>query len=446
MKFKYLWVFLMVTFFAFDGVIASHPASSGSVVLNNTQEAFIRSRIDYLDKITPIKLEFNSTINSYINLYLYKKPQSLAVIVGRKERYFPLFEEMLAKYNLPLELKYLPVIESALDPFAVSKSGAVGLWQFLFHTSRMFDIKIDSYVDERRDPVKSTEAACKYLQYLFRMFNDWQLAITAYNCGPGLIEKAIAQSGGQTNYWSLRPYLTNEAKGYYPTFVAAAYVVSFYQEHDIIPLKDQLSFYEIAPVTIRKSIYFKQVSDVLGIDQKILKELNPSYSTGYIPVKSEGVELMIPKKYLKLFYTTEELIYSCDVENKNYLDLKAEIGNKTFAKKIIHTVKKGEFFHTVAMNYGCTIGEIMMWNGMRDKRLFAGQSLVIYQDMNESVALNNRLKRMYPVYTTYTIRKGDTLHEIAKMFPKNSEGIIKYVNNLNDNNVEPGQQIKIINF
>lgn len=436
----------MVAFFAFDGVIASHPASSGSVVLSNNQDAFIRSRIDFMDRSTPIKLEFNPTINGYINLYLYKKPESLAVIVGRKDRYFPLFEETLAKYNLPLELKYLPVIESALDPFAVSKSGAVGLWQFLFHTSRMFDIKIDSYVDERRDPVKATEAACKYLQYLYRMFNDWQLAITAYNCGPGQIEKAIIQSGGKTTYWDLRPYLSNEAKGYYPTFVAAAYVVSFYQEHDIIPLKDQLSFYEVAPVTITKSLYFKQISDVLGVDQKILKELNPSYITGYVPVKTDGVDIYIPKKYVKLFYTTEELIYSCDVVNKNYLDLKAEIGNKTYTKKVIHTVGKGEFFHTIAMNYGCTIDEIMLWNGMRDKRLFAGQTLVVYQDMNDASELNDRLKRMYPVYTTYTIREGDTLQELAKMFPKNSEEIIRYVNNLEDNSLQPGQQIKIINF
>ena len=425
---------------------AEYPASTNSLVFNNSQEAFIRSRIEYLNRHTPIELEYNSTINGFVNHYIYRKPETLATVVGRQERYFPLFEEKLAKYELPLELKYLAVIESALNPLAVSKSGAVGLWQFLYHTSRMFNMEITSYKDERRDPVISTDAACRYLKYLYQMFNDWQLAITAYNCGPGMIEKAIIQSGGKTDYWSIRSYLSKEAQGYYPTFVAATYSMNFYKEHDIIPLKNQLSFYEIASVRLSQSVHFKQVSDVLGVGIDVLKELNPMFLTGYIPVEDKKVDLFMPKRFVRLFYQTEKIIYAYNVEHKTYLDLKAEVDKEIYAKKEIHRVKRGEFFHTIAMKYGCTIDEIMTWNRMKSRNLLAGQPLVVYKQSHNAYALNSRLKVKDPSFTTYIIRDGDTLQEIAERFPLNDEAMIRSVNKLDGEQVIPGQEIRIIQF
>lgn len=425
---------------------AEYPASADGIIFSNSQEAFLRSRIEYLDRHTPIKLEYNSAVNGFINLYLYRKPETLAMVVGRQDRYFPLFEEKLAKHHLPLELKYLAVIESALNPLAVSKSGAVGLWQFLYHTSRMFNMEISSYKDERRDPVISTEAACQYLKYLYQMFNDWQLAITAYNCGPGMIEKAIIQSGGKTDYWSLRRYLSKEAQGYYPTFVAASYCMNFYKEHDIIPLKDQLSFYEIGSVALSESVHFKQVSDVLGVDVEVLKELNPMFLTGYIPVEDKKVELFLPKRFVKFFYQAEKLIYAYNLEHKTYLDLKAEVEKSFNAPKKIHRVKRGEFFHSIAMRYGCTIDEIMTWNGMNTKSLIAGQPLVVYQKQLDSYTMYSRLKVKDPTFATYVIREGDTLKGIADMFPLSNEDMLRSVNNLVDGNITPGQEIKVVNF
>lgn len=446
MNYKVFRIVMLLLIGVIGSLKAEFPATTNSLVFNNSQEAFIRSRIEYLDRQTPIKLEYNSTINGFINHYIYRKPETLATVVGRQERYFPLFEESLSKYELPLELKYLPVIESALNPLAVSRSGAVGLWQFLYHTSRMFKMEISSYKDERRDPVISTDAACQYLKYLYQMFNDWQLAITAYNCGPGMIEKAIIQSGGKTDYWSIRSFLSKEAQGYYPTFVAATYSMNFYKEHDIIPLKDQFSFYEIGAVTLSQSVHFKQIADVIGVEVEVLKELNPMFLTGYIPVEDKKVELFIPKRFVRLFYQTEKIIYAYKVEHKNYLDLKAEVDTKVYAQKKIHHVNRGEFFHTIAMKYGCTIDEIMTWNGMSSRNLLAGQPLVVYEKSHNAYALYSRLKVIDPTFTTYIIKDGDTLQEIAEMFPMNDEAMIRSVNQLDDNNVSPGQAIKVIQF
>ncbi|MFC0876454.1 transglycosylase SLT domain-containing protein [Saccharicrinis sp. FJH2] len=370
---------------------------SGSTEINNPVNAMILleknrdhiypANIEYLDKRTPIKLDYNADVKKYIDFYIIDNPEMLSVIAGRSEYYYPIFDDILAKHNLPLELKNLTVVESALNPFAVSKSGATGLWQFLFHTSRMFHLNIDSYVDERRDPEKSTEAACEFLSYLYRIFNDWQLAITAYNCGPGMIEKAIEKAGGSTNYWEIRQYLSAEARDYYPKFVAACYITSFHDTHGIKSSKFDFKYDEVESVNVKQSIWYKQISKVIGVNESDIRMLNPVYKQDYVPVYDNAVKINLPKHAVKQFIMNEEKIYAYKLEAKDYNDIRAEAGRIEGKYKTIHFVQRGEYFHQIAMNSSCTLYDIMKWNSMADKNLKAGQALVIYRE-NEKVNKN----------------------------------------------------------
>lgn len=351
---------------------------NATALLEKNKDQIYPSNIEYLDKRTPIKLDYNSTVKKYINFYILSNPNTTAKIVGRSDYYFPLFEEILAKHNLPLELKNLAVIESGLNPNAVSKSGAVGLWQFLFHTSKMFDLKIDSYLDERKDPVLSTEAACEFLGYLYTIFNDWQLAITAYNCGPGMIEKAIEEAGGSTNYWEIRKYLSLEAQNYYPKFVAACYATSFYDSHGITAEKFNFGIKDTETVEVKQSIWFKQITKVIDVAESDLRLLNPIFKQDYVPVYDGSVKLVLPKHAVRAFHQNESKIYAAEFEAKNYFDLRAEAGSNNGMVKHVHYVKAGEYFHQIAMKYNCTLYDIMSWNGMNTKYLRAGQALVVY--------------------------------------------------------------------
>jgi len=218
------------------------PAENSSVSVTEYPEWLYETRFKELDSKTPIKLEYNDQVKAYIDVYVVKRREHLSRIIGRSQYFFPLFEEYLSKYNLPLELKYLAIVESALDPRARSSSGAMGLWQFLYQASRMFDLKVDSYMDERCDPLKSTIAACQYLDYLYRNLNDWQLALAAYNGGLGVVKKAIERSGGKKNFWELQPYLPAEVKAYVPAFIAVNYVMKYYRNYDIEPIPYFISF------------------------------------------------------------------------------------------------------------------------------------------------------------------------------------------------------------
>ncbi|MFB6318705.1 transglycosylase SLT domain-containing protein [Saccharicrinis sp. FJH54] len=364
----------------------SSPVNAMALLEKNRDQIY-PANIEYLDKRTPVKLEYSRDVKKYIDFYILDNPEMLSIIAGRSEYYYPIFDDVLARHNLPLELKNLSVVESALNPFAVSRSGATGLWQFLFHTSRMFHLNIDSYVDERRDPVKSTEAACEFLSYLYRIFNDWQLAITAYNCGPGMIEKAIEKADGSTNYWDIRQYLSAEARDYYPKFVAACYITSFHDNHGIKSSKFEYNYDEVETVEVKQSIWYKQISKVIGVNETDLRMLNPVYKQDYIPVYENAVKINLPKRAVKPFILNEDKIYAYQLQAKDYNDLRAEAGGIEGKYKTIHFVQRGEYFHQIAMNSNCTLYDIMKWNNMEDKNLKAGQALVVYKE-NEKLNKN----------------------------------------------------------
>ncbi len=339
-------------------------------------EYLVESRIMKLDFQSPVALNYNSHVQAYIDVYTQKRPEHLANILARSELYFPLFEEYLDKYDLPLELKYLAVIESALDPKAKSSSGAYGLWQFLYQASRMFDLKVDSYIDERADPVKSTDAACRYLQYLHANFNDWLLAIAAYNGGIGAVKEAIVKSGGEMDYWKLRPYLSDQVRGYVPAFVAINYAMKHHRSYDIKPAPRDFSFDDLLTTSLQGGISFKQISERTGISVEVLRNLNPSYKRDYIPVQTEPVRIILPEEKLNIFHQQQSFFRTEDVPPVGQCPA---FGDTTARNKENHIVAPGEFFHQIAMKYQCRIEDLMAWNDFDNKFLYAGQELIVWK-------------------------------------------------------------------
>lgn len=333
------------------------------------------SRMEKIDKNSPIKLEYNAQVRAYIDVYLERRRDHLANIVSRAELYFPIFEECLSKYNLPLELKYLAIIESALDPKAKSKSGAMGLWQFLYHSGLMLNLKVTSYEDERCDPYKSTDAACRYLSYLFQNLGDWQLALAAYNGGLGTVQKAIERSGGKKTFWELAPYLTNEMKAYVPAFIAVNYVMNYYDLHNIVPPKPKFTFADIDTVYVDKSLSFEQLSRATGVSRQDLQQLNPSYIKDFIPYDDTPMLLVLPRSNVARYIRNESRLRP-DVAP----DLTGYFGIRQLEPiKSVHTVVAGEYLHRIAMQYSTTAEKIMEWNNMTTKDIKIGQKLTIMQ-------------------------------------------------------------------
>jgi len=344
---------------------------------NNPQvpEYIYQSRMAQLDRQSPIKLEYNTQVRAYIDVYLERRRDHLANIIARSQLYFPIFEEYLSKYNLPQELKYLAIIESALDPKAKSKSGAMGLWQFLYHAGLMLDLHVSSYEDERCDPLKSTDAACRYLAYLYQNLEDWQLALAAYNGGLGTVQKAIERAGGKKSFWELAPYMTNEMKAYVPAFIAVNYVMNYYDLHNIVPTKPKYTFNDIDTVFVNISLSFEQITRATGVDRQSLQQLNPQYIKDFIPSDDMPMLLILPKTAIQRYIKNENKLKP-DVAP----DLTGYFGIKNLeAITSTYIVQPGDYLHKIAMKYNTTAEEIMKWNNLQTKDIKIGQKLTIFE-------------------------------------------------------------------
>ncbi|MGZ2371043.1 transglycosylase SLT domain-containing protein [Ancylomarina sp. YFZ004] len=341
-------------------------------------------RIGKLNEASPIQLDFNDIVKRYIDVYSVRHRDKTARILGLSEIYFPIFEEYLDKYDLPLELKYIAVIESALNPKARSRSGATGLWQFMYHASRMFDLKISSYVDERMDPVKSTDAACKYLQYLYRIFGDWQLAIAAYNGGPGVVRDAIKASGGKTNFWEIAAFLPDQTRTYVPAFIAVNYVMNYNKEHNIDPKNMKFSYLKLSDVTVKEPLSLQTVSEKLGISIVDLRRLNPIYKLDFIPSSELPAKLTLPVDKALAYVEKESELYAAPKTKVLYHDIERTMSLTNGKKCIIHIVKAGEFFHKIAMKYACTSNNIKKWNNLTGDLLHIGQKLKVWVPVSQT--------------------------------------------------------------
>ncbi len=407
----------------------------------------LKQRLKELDARTPFKVEYNASLESVIKQYLKNRRGSLERLMGLSEYYFPLFEQELDKHNLPLELKYLAVIESALNPRAQSRVGATGLWQFMFPTGKMFGLDVSSYVDDRSDPILATEAACKYLTSLNNSFNDWDLALAAYNSGPGNVSKAIRRSGGKTNYWSLRDYLPRETAGYVPAFLATMYIFEYAKEHGFKKQAARIPFVATDTIRVKQQITLDQVAKLTNLDREELEFLNPSYKLGIIPViKNENYVLRLPLTAIGAFVNNEEAIYTFAKEEQEETEKPLpELFDQP--DKIRYRVKRGDYLGRIADRYGVGVSQIRSWNGMRSNTVKVGQNLIIYpKKSSQEIASNKPVAQTNTSNSsekTYTVRNGDSLWSISQKFPGVSVQNIQKWNDISGDNLKPGTKLKI---
>lgn len=334
--------------------------------------------ISRLSKLpTIIELPYNAVVRQYIDAYTTRLRKMVSTVLGVSNFYLPLIEEALDASGLPLELKYLPIIESAMNPSAVSRAGASGLWQFMLTTGKVYGLKSNSLIDERRDPIKSTWAAVAYLKDLYEIYHDWSLVIAAYNCGPGTINKAIKRNGGKTDYWEIYNSLPKETRGYVPSFIAANYVMNYYCEHGICPTVADLSL-DTDTAMIVRNLHFQQIADVCGVPMDELRSLNPQYKKDIIPGESMPCTLRLPQEDLGLFLANEDSVYKYKADEffskRKTVEIKKE-ATSTSSSPRYHRIRSGETLSTIARRYGTTVSKLKRLNGLRSDRISAGKSI-----------------------------------------------------------------------
>ena len=421
--------------------------------LPDWHDSVYEARLKELDALSPMDLDYNPVVRSFIDLYSKRRREQVSRMLGLARYYFPLFEQTLDKYNMPLELKYLAVVESALNPTARSRVGAAGLWQFMYSTGKLNGLSVNSYVDERHDPIKSTEAACRYLTTLYNIFGDWSLALAAYNSGPGNVNKAIRRSGGQTNYWAIRPFLPRETAGYVPAFIAVNYIMNYHEEHLLFATDIKPSFFSTDTVVIREKVSFEQLSKLIAMDEEELLFLNPAYRYKVIPkVSNKTYHIILPSDKVGLFIANEDSIYSI-AENDFAKNKTAAPAVVEMNDRIRHKVRRGEVLGTIAEKYGVSVSSIRRWNGLRGNTIRVGQRLTIYprrMPSSSTVASNNRRSRTQTKtstdgkYEMYRVRSGETFYSIARKYPGVSAQNIMSWNGINNaKRLKVGMTLKI---
>ena len=340
--------------------------------------------IDRLVRIpSVIEMPFNEAVRKFIDYYSSSLRTRVSYMLAAANFYIPLFEEALDLYNLPLELKYLPIIESALNPKAISRQGAAGLWQFMIGTGKIYGLKTNSLVDERQDPVKSTWAAVRYLKDLYDMYGDWNLVLASYNAGPGTINKAIKRSGGKTDYWEIYPYLPKETRGYVPGFIAANYIMTYYCEHGICPMNAELPA-QTDTVMVDKDINLNQIAEICKLDIDELRSLNPQYRRDIVPGKSDPSAIRLPNNTLSIFLANQDSIISYQADKYLSKRQRVEISENSkqwrksrsaSGKASYHKIKKGETLGGIANKYHTTVSNLRKLNGITGNNIQAGKSI-----------------------------------------------------------------------
>ncbi|MCK9628326.1 MAG: LysM peptidoglycan-binding domain-containing protein [Bacteroidales bacterium] len=401
-----------------------------------------------------IPLPYNEIIKNHIVFYTQKIPHKIDLILGMSAYYLPIFEEIIDQYDLPKELKIMAVIESALNPNACSRVKARGLWQFMYRTALQYNLKINSYVDERLDPIAATHAACKYLKDSYTIFGDWALAIASYNCGTGNVNKAIRRAGSR-DFWKIYPYLPRETRGYVPSFVAALYTLNYYKEHKIVPRAISMPAH-VDTFMIHKPLHFGQISEVTGVSVEELQNLNPQYIKQIIPGSPEGMVLNLPYQYTTTFVNNEDSIYTYkDSLYFNPIIYKEAKGSNLASSSAggersstyTHIVRKGETLGGIAMKYGVKLSDIQKWNHTKSK-ISIGQAILIHgsrSSSNDEPSYSSAPQtRKSGGYVYYTVRRGDTLWGISKKFEGVTLNDILELNGLTKNSkIAPGKKLKI---
>lgn len=400
-------------------------------------------RIAKLRSQTTIELVYNNHVKSFIDVYAVKKRDHMCKILGLADIYFPMFEQALDKYDIPLEIKYLAVVESALNPRAGSHAGAKGLWQFMYATGKTYKLNVTSLVDDRMDPVKATEAACQHLLDLYNKYDDWFLALAAYNSGGGNVNKAIRRAGGLKNYWAIWPFLPKETRGYVPAFIAVNYVMSYSQEHNLYPTDPGIMADGVDSVTIRQPLHFDQLHEMLNIPMEDIKFFNPQYKASIIPANAKTpMSLRLPEKYIDSFLVHEKEVYN--FKTKKGIDrAKLEEEMKKVSDRSVHIVKSGESLGSIANKYRISVNQLKTWNKLKGTTIYPGQKLIVYSSgAPMAQAGNSKPVERSTEQKTHTVKSGENLSIIAKKY-KCTVTNLKEWNNLKSTKLSIGQKLKV---
>lgn len=464
-----------------------------------------KERLRLMDEKSPFNIDYNPQLENLVKSFLKNRKRSYERLMGLSQFYFPLFEEAMAKYNVPLEIKYLSIVESALRSSAVSRVGATGLWQFMFETGKQYGLKIDSYVDERKDTYKATDAAARYMMKMFEIFGDWEMVLASYNSGAGNVSKAIRRSGGHQNFWNIKKYLPRETQSYVPAFLATMYIFEYHKEHGLVPDKAVVNHFETDTIAVKRKMSFKQLADLLDISVSDIEFLNPSYKTKVIPFVSGRTNYVcLPKKKVAVFASNEDKLYAYidhqESHREKYIlptskkklvvkdstavaravmteaveeaQSASEVKKvfKTVAKIKYYKVKSGDNLSSIADEYNVTLAEIKKWNHLKGSNVQKGKRLKIV--VEDRVAVFQKVKKADPEISKETpvakssvqvaseekvikksvstekskvhvVAEGETLTTIAKQHRLYVADIKKW-NNLSDNNVKLGDKLKLV--
>ena len=400
-------------------------------------------RIAKLRSQTTMELVYNKHVKSFIDVYAVRKREHTCKILGLADIYFPMFEEALDKYDMPLEIKYLAVVESALNPRAGSHAGAKGLWQFMYGTGKVYKLNVTSLVDDRFDPIKATEAACQHLQDLYDSFGDWFLALAAYNSGAGNVNKAIRRAGGLKNYWAIWPFLPKETRGYVPAFIAVNYVMNYSQEHNLYPTDPGIMADGVDSVTVHQPLHFDQLHEMLNIPMEDIKFFNPQYKASIIPASAKKpMSLRLPEQYINSFIDNENELYA--FKTKKGIDReKLEEEMKKVSDRSVHIVKSGETLGSIAKKYRISVNQIKTWNNLKSTTIYPGQKLIVYSSgAPMAQAGNSKPVERSTEQTIHVVKSGENLSLIAKKY-KCTVTDLKNWNNLKSTNLSVGQKLKV---
>jgi membrane-bound lytic murein transglycosylase D len=410
------------------------------------------ARINALNDLSPFEFVPNEAVLKTVKYFSRSRRRFTAIALGRSKMYFPMYEEKLDQNQMPLELKYLSVIESGLRPYVKSRVGACGLWQFMYRTGKMFDLEETNYVDDRMNPVKATDAACKYLKYLHSLYNDWSMALAAYNAGPGNVNKAIRRSGGKMTYWEIRPFLPKETQNYVPIFISMTYMMTYHAEHNIKAEKAKMHRFETDSVCITKPLHITTIDSLLSFSREDFKYLNPEFKTDFIPLFEGKRCLVMPVGIVDTFLLMEDSIYAQDSIIYNTKGIEYE-GSKGGSIPKTHKVKKGDKLSELAKKYGISYSTLKLWNGLaHGSDMKVGQILSLRKpkkkpSTTKKPSSSSSSKPKTPTTSGngkyYTVRKGDNLWAISKKHGTTIDAIKKLNPGLNPQKLQSGQKLRI---
>jgi membrane-bound lytic murein transglycosylase D len=469
---------LLFAFFFCSVLAQERPSSGGQVLTYGGREIPVFSDEDLIQRLQEmttkmLRPRFNSVVKSYINAYTVRNRERTEAMLGRSALYFPVFEKYLLENNMPLELRCLPIVESALNPNAISRARAVGLWQFMAETAKDFDLRINSYVDERKDPHRSTEAALEFLAKLYERYDDWALALAAYNSGPGRVNRAIRR-GRSRDFWRIRRYLPRETRNYVPAFIASLYIWNYFHLHGLYPQYPELDMQMTDAIKVYEKISLSKVAEITGLPADVVRKLNPSYKRGVIPASQQGYNLILPRSVMAYMLNHLER-----PDSKKYLESSfipapsitagsgLNRGSSSFIKST-YTVQSGDELESLAKLFKCSITNLKVWNGLTSDKINAGQDLIIYTHAPkratverlsplprreaEMLKIDDRLVKplAFPLsfleddkFLYHYLRPGESLRDVARHYPAVKLGDLIRLNKDAQKGMKAGERIRV---